>query len=145
MTDGQKLVAFYVDECLEQGAPEMVKLKGHIARRAKELLDAGDSVEQVKEALAEFIRRRASTPLALAEISMELERNKNAAASERPEARRRAKEWIAENGWPTGAVFKRGTHSGTYVYDVLGMEPIPMGYDWPYQRPSFNDVVEALS
>ena len=31
MTDGQKLVAHYVDECLEQGRPEMARLKGHVA------------------------------------------------------------------------------------------------------------------
>jgi hypothetical protein len=143
MTDGQKLVAFYVDECIEQGAPEMVKMKGHVARRAKELLEY-DSVDHVRATLREFVRRRCRTPLQLAELSTELERNESANVAERPEARRLAQQWIKENGWPTGATFKRGTHAGSYVYDPLGTEPIPIGYAWPYQRPTFDDVVEAL-
>lgn len=154
MTDGQRLVSFYVDECIAQNRPGMTRMKGHMAKRARELYDAiretpgYDDERAMRETLAalrEFVRRDMKTPMALAELSLELVRNESPVARERPEARRRAKDWIAENGWPTGARFVHGTHSGSYVFDPLGTEPIPRGYDWPYRRPTFDDVVEALA
>lgn len=156
MTEGQSLVAFYVDECIEQGKPEMVLLKGHMARRIKEILTAMEEhpeaargrppADVVKDALREFICRNAKTPLALNDIVVEQGMNESEITVRRPEARRRAKDWIAENGWPTGARFVRGEMSGTYVYDPLGTEPLPAYYEgWPHPKPTFEDVVKALS
>lgn len=155
LTDGQKLVVHFVDECVEQGANDMVKMKGHVARRANELLTimrehpeaacGQDPVEVVKQALTEFVRRRCRSPMQLAELSVELSRNENKDPAARPDQRRVAKAWIDEHGWPTGARFVHGLHSGSYVYDPLGTEPLPIGYDWPYRRPSFDDVTRALA
>jgi hypothetical protein len=154
MTEGQRLVAFYVDECLEQGAPEMICMKGHVARRIKEIFDVikehpeaarGREPEAIAEdALREFVRRRSRTPLALNDIVVEQGMNDSDVVAARPEVRKRASEWIEANGWPTGARFVRGTHSGSYVYDPLGLEK-PMESDWPYRKPSFDDICEALA
>lgn len=143
MKPGQRLTAFYVDVCHEQGVPEMVRMKGHMARRIKELLDAEVPEAECEEAIREFVSRRASTPLALAEISVELVRNRKEAAHERPDARRRAKAWIEENGWPTGIMLVRGSHSYSHAHSVLGMEK-SRPVDWPYARPTFDEIVEAL-
>lgn len=133
----------YVDECRAQGHPEMERMRGHVARRAKELLDDGVPAEQVREALTEFVRRQAKTALALAEISVELEREKKADPASRPEARRRAKAWIEQNGWPTGARFVRGSHSGSFVYHPLGRDRPER--DWSHPRPTFDEIVRALT
>lgn len=144
MTVGQDLTAHYVDECVDQGRNEMVRMKGHVARRAKELHDAGVPVEEIKQAITEFVRRRARSPLQLAEISVELVRNESEDPALRPDERKRAKAWIEEHGWPTGARFVRGTHSGTYRYDPLGTDRVGE-HDWPHGRPTFDEIVRALA
>jgi hypothetical protein len=58
--------------------------------------------------------------------------------------RKVAADWIRKNGWPTGARFVRGTHSGTLVHDPLGLDPIDVN-GWPHPRPTFDDVVAALN
>ena len=143
-TVGQRLVSHYVDTCLERGRPEMVAMKGHVARRVKEMIDLDCDHHRLELAVEAFVERRGRTALQLAEIYAELAQNESSTASERPSARRNATEWIRRNGWPTGARWVRGEVSGTYVYDPLGTEQVPHGYEWPYQRPSFDDVVEAL-
>lgn len=142
---GQRLTARYVDECVEQGRNEMVPMKGHIARRAKELVDDGVPVEEVELAIHEFVRRRGRTALQLAEIVVELRREGSPDPLERPSAVRAAREWVDTNGWPTGAFFRRGTHSGTYVYYALGTERVPSGYEWPYGKPSWEEIVHAVA
>ena len=59
--------------------------------------------------------------------------------------RTEASVWVKEHGWPTGARFVRGASSGTYVYDPLGLDPLPPGYQgWDYPKPTFDDIVNAL-
>ena len=108
------------------------------------MIDLDCDHHRLELAVEAFVERRGRTALQLAEIYAELAQNESSTASERPSARRAAAQWISENGWPTGARFVRGTHSGTYAYSPLGTEPIPSGYDWPYGRPTFDDVAEAL-
>jgi hypothetical protein len=149
MTEGQQLVAWFVDECIEQSKPHMLGQKGQMARRAKELLDtaadgSGATLESVQEAITEYVRRDAKTPLALAEIWGDLERERTYEPDKRPSARKRAQEWIAENGWPTGIKKVRGSHSMTQIYDALGTEPFSEETDWPYGKPTFDEIVTAL-
>lgn len=141
-TAGQGLVAYYVDQCNALGRQEMIPLKGQVARKAKELL-ADLPVERVEATLTEFIRRRGRTALQLPEIAVELAREEGA-RGERPSDRRAAREWIAEHGWPTGCRMVRGTNAAGHVHDPLGVDPIPYT-DWPYARPSFDDVAAALA
>ena len=155
MTPGQELTAHFVDECRAAGELDQLVVKGQMARVAKELLDImvedmgrslPEALHKVKEAIGEFVRRGGGSPLKLPEISLELAQNRNPDPSRRPSGREDASEWVKLNGWPTGARFIRGSHSGTYVYDPLGTERLPMGYsDWPYKRPTFDDIVKALA
>jgi len=145
MTVGQRLTAFYVDACIEHGFSEMVPMKGHIARRAKELLDCGVSEQKVAAAIGEFVCRRGRSALQLAEIHAELERE-GGPLLERPSVRRGATEYIKAHGWPTGASWVRGDHGGSYRWDPLGTERIPSDYrGWPYERPTFEQIAEALA
>jgi hypothetical protein len=146
MSEASELTGLFVDECVEQGRNEMVAMKGHMARRIKELLDSGVSADELAETVREFVRRDERTPLALAELHVELAREQRDDPTKRPSVRRRANEWIEQHGWPTGARFVRGDVGGSYVYDPLGTEKLPPGYvGWPHQRPTFDDVARALA
>ncbi len=143
MSPGQQITALYVDTCIESGRPEMVPMKGHVARRAADLLNDGVPFEKACATVVEFVRRRGRSALQLAEIYAEMERE-GGPVSERPSVRRATREWIAENGWPTGATFVRGTHSGSFVYDPLGLDRVTE-HDWPHRKPTFDDIVEAIA
>lgn len=145
MSAGQELTAHFVDECTDQGRPEMVRaLKGQVAQRAKILLKDGCTVDEVKAAITEFVRRRGTTALALGEIVLELARNQDPDPTLRPANRKLAMQWVEEHGWPTGAMFVRGSHAGHYKYDPLGVDRVTE-QDWPYSKPSFDEIVRALA
>lgn len=122
----------------------MIAMRGHVARRVGELLKLGSNEQRLETAVEEFVRRRGRTALQLAEIYVELERDEMLVGSERPAARRTANAWIKQNGWPTGARFVHGEVSGSYVYDPLGLEPVPYR-DWPYARPGFDEICDAVA
>lgn len=56
--------------------------------------------------------------------------------------KRLLKDFYDQHGWPTGARFVLGTHSGHCVYDPLGFDRPPQ--DWPYTRPGREDVLPML-
>lgn len=122
----------------------MVVMKGHVARRLREIFDAGCDHERLERAVDTFVDRRCRTALQLAEIYAELAQNELLPVAEQPQARRRAQEWINQHGWPTGARFVRGHNAGSYRYHPLGLERIPY-HDWPHPRPSFEDITEAVA
>ena len=139
-----RLMARYVDECTEQGRPEMIRLKGGVARSIKDCLKHEASEQEVAAALRLFVQRRIRNPWKLAELVVELAQDEAADVTARPSARKAASDWIADNGWPTGARFVRGTHAGAYIFDPLGMDKITEA-DWPYHRPSFDEICVAVA
>jgi hypothetical protein len=142
----QRLTALFVDETVAQDAGELAKLTGRMARVIKTSLSEGCTEEELEAAIPEFVRRRLRNPWKLVELVVEAEQELSDDPAERPSARRRAHEWIIANGWPTGARLVRGQVGSTYVYDPLGLEPLPREYEgWPHPRVSFEEIVQALS
>lgn len=142
LTTGQSLVKLYVDTCVELGRPEMVPLKGQVAQHSKRLLEDVPE-ERLRRVIVEFVKRRGRTALQLAEIAVELEREQSSEPEVRPSSRRAAAQFV-KSGWPTGCRMTRGTNAAGHVFDPLGRDPIPYT-DWPYPRPSFDQIAAALA
>jgi hypothetical protein len=80
----------------------------------------------------------------LAELAVEAmgrraELRPNGETTVEEEAKRRVSEWIDEYGWPTGARFVRGSHSGTYRADLWGRDKPDGGYGFP--KPTYPDLL----
>lgn len=103
-----------------------------LAVQIKELLEEGQPDDHLRLAL-QLMADKGAGPSTLPLLLVEAVRR-----------RRRApmSAFIDEYGWPTGCRLKRGSHSVTHDYDVLGTERPPAG--WPYDRPERADVEAML-
>jgi hypothetical protein len=141
----QKLTAHYVDSVRERGATPDPRDIGHLAREAKRLLDEGRSPERIEEAITQLVRA-GSRPHALGSYTTQAELRHARKVDPQTELDRRFRAFLDEHGWPTGASWTRGAHGGSYVYDPLGTEKLPPGYEgWPHGRPTAAQIKEALA
>jgi hypothetical protein len=126
-------VAAYVDRCRELGVDPPKRVRGVLAKAVDELVAEGqpdDHIAAGVRLLADKGLRPSDLPFALVQAARRQERAALA-------------EFVAEHGWPTGAAFVRGSHSGTCVYHPLGTDRPPDS--WPYPRPSREEVEPVVS
>jgi hypothetical protein len=141
MLTARDLTAFYVDEVRARGVTPAERDIGHLAREAKRLLDAGRDPARIHDAITQLVRA-GSRPHALESYTVQSELHYAKRRSPEGRAEDAYRAFVEENGRPTGARFVRGSHSGSYVYDPLGFDAPP--YDWPYARPTREEILAAL-
>jgi hypothetical protein len=55
------------------------------------------------------------------------------------------RDWVQQNGWPTGTRFVRGSHGGSYVPDPLGYDRAPHPVSWGSPtRVAIREALERL-
>jgi hypothetical protein len=132
------LVARYVDCCRElNGHPPPDSVKGRFAKVAAKHVDRYP--DGVLIAATEILVERGLSPSLFGDCIQQ------AFAVERKATRKTETAAIREvfdGGWPTGARFVRGSHSGSYVYDPLGRDKPPS--QWEHSYPRREEVLAAL-
>jgi len=83
--------------------------------------------------------RERDRPLSISLPNAEPEKQRE----ETPKSQNRGNGWVENLSSYTGCRYVRGTHALTAVHDPLGTEPPPI--DWPYPRPTRDEIAEALS
>ncbi len=143
----QEIVTAYADGCTERRLPRIDRTVRKLAGIAKRELAAHPEIPSAAWIAAADRVAAGRPPEMLAELAVEaMGRSPSLRPSEQltvdEEARQRVRDYIDEHGWPTGARFVRGTHSGAYVPDLWGTErPDDDGY---YPHPSFQDLVDSM-
>jgi hypothetical protein len=142
-SSSKDIVARFVDYARELGADPPKRVVGQMAAQVNALLKEGQRPEHVMAA-AEMVAEKGLDPSSLPSCTFTAARDATRMA--KPEVRQRLAEYIAANGWPTGARFVRGTHGGTYVFDALGHDRPPPGYGSPViRRPTRAEILAALT
>lgn len=122
------LVAEYVDRVRSLGGVVPKRTVGAMAKQVGSLTQEGIPEEAIRAGL-ELAADRGAPPARLSDLVLEASRR----AARAPLA-----DLVREHGWPTGALFVRGSHSGHCVYDPLGTDRPPQG--WPHPRPTREEV-----
>jgi Helix-turn-helix domain len=140
-----EIVTEYVDQCIVRGVPRLgrtVQKLGGIAKRelaAHPEIPPGAWMEATGRVAAgrppEML-----TELAVEAMGRKPELRPDGRTTVEEEAKRRVSEGLAR-GWPTGAVFHRGSHSGGLHYDPWGRDPITET-DWRHARPSYKTLLD---
>lgn len=144
----RQIVAEYADCCYERGLPRLHRTVIKLAGIAKRELEAHPEIPEEAWRKAADKIAGGRPPETLAELAVEamgrdpaLRPNGQSTIGE--EAQRRVRDYIDRNGWPTGARFVRGTHGGSYVCDIWGIERADD--DGYYPRPSWQDLVASMT
>jgi len=143
--NGKTLTTFFVNAAREQNKVDPPrKIIGMMAKAIGESLRTNADTDLVKEAIERVVRDGIS-PSKFHEILWQVQVD---AKGTKKEDRDAIRDFLAgHNGfWPTGARFVRGTHSGTYVFDPLGYDVLPRGYDHggTIRSPTRQDVLTAI-
>lgn len=133
---------YYVDYTNQlYGFKPHKSLIGRMGTVAKNVAKDESITENVLYRAIEIVVEKEMDPgsLYLATFQAQTEKKKESARKEN----KIFNDFLKENGgWPTGARFARGTHSGHYVYDPLGYDRPPA--DFPFTKPRREDIIEAL-
>lgn len=139
------LIGIFADECLAaHGHKPPRQIVQRMAQQCAKLANERIAVEVMQEAVR-LVARRGNPPSTLPDVVFEVQAKSGPVARDREAIR-----MFLENhdgSWPTGAKFIRGTHAGTYVYDPLGYDKIPGGYNLSgtdIHRPSRQEILDAL-
>lgn len=110
------------------------------SRTLNALNEAGFIEFRSREALEQVYARSRSR--SREEVSIRDQRAKPAETAERESQQGKSNGWVDNLSSYTGCRYVRGEFALTAVFDVLGTEPPPK--DWPYERPSRDEIRKAL-
>lgn len=126
------LLAAWID-CVKtvSGYPPPKQTVGRMAKQIKDLLET-HPVQLLRDAL-EAAAQQGTAPAGMPDLVLRIQSGREQSY---------VREWVRENGWPTGSRFKRGEQGGTYVRDPLGYDRPP--YHVPWSPPTRSELLSAL-
>lgn len=139
--DASGLVAWAID-LFEQTYDAVMpkRTMDTFSKQLKDMLEEGVEWRVLYEAVRLCVERGRGAS-ALADTIIPATKRVEEYAGLRPSQIEAAREFVKE-GWPTGARFVRGSHSGTYVPDPLGRDRPPSGLS--FERPTLRTIAVAL-